>query len=115
MSNLKMSIAAFLLASTQTANTAIARTVDAGSMAEPRVVVPYGDLDLSSKAGADELRRRVIGAAYRVNGDVDNRDPAQVAAFQKARGAALAAANAIITAAPAQRVTASAKAPAKLR
>jgi UrcA family protein len=77
---------------------ALARTADAASPDEVRIVVGYGDLDLATPEGAHALRERVDRAAMRVKGEVDPRDLAGMAELRKARAAAQDAAGQIIDA-----------------
>lgn len=97
MSKLKTAALALLvLGGAQAATVAVARTADAASPNTMRIVVRYGDLNLATREGADALRLRVVQAATRIKGGVDNRDLQGMAELRKARAAALDMADAII-------------------
>jgi UrcA family protein len=97
----KSGLAALLalgVAASASAPAALARTADAASPDEVRIVVGYGDLDLATPQGANALRARVDRAAMRVKGEVDPRDLTGVAELRQARRTAREAADSIIDA-----------------
>jgi UrcA family protein len=55
----------------------------------PRVVVPYGDLDISTTDGAKVLYKRIASAATQVCPFADSVTPGQVAKFRACREAAI--------------------------
>ena len=96
MTKLKTAAVALLvLAGAQTATVAMARTADAGSPDQVRIVVKYGDLNLATPEGAAALRARGVHAAMQIKGDVDPRDLKAMAEMRKARDEAIAMADAI--------------------
>lgn len=58
----------------------------------PSVTVRYGDLDLSTAAGADVLYRRISGAARQVCPDVYSRDMNTATAGKRCQATAIATA-----------------------
>jgi UrcA family protein len=85
-------------AATQGAAGALAAQPDNGSEAPMQIVVPYGDLDLGSAAGAHTLRVRLDAALAKVEGPVDVRDLSAEARCARAHREAMAMVDAVIAA-----------------